>query len=229
MKVSNVIIWAVASQHLQLFAFVDLLSSSADHTFHNTVCASARLINFWVSYNRKALNSSNPPYTAIEASDAPSAVVGGRNHVPTEDAKTTPRPMDNGADHDRNLSDGAHTATADRPASEVQRWNAALAHCLSLTANNTSRHPGRTHEQRAAEETQWRQHGAQHAAVSRPRDLLQANRSGLILDTAHHHAGADHGGQCAEHRLCKCLIDVSNQFPVIISANHVLLVSRTYH
>ncbi len=42
-------------------------------------------------------------------------VVGATNAEPIEAATTTPRPMANGPAIIRNLSDGAHAATADKP------------------------------------------------------------------------------------------------------------------
>lgn len=42
-------------------------------------------------------------------------VVGGRNMPASDDAKTTPRPIANGAPIVRNFSDGAHTAMVDNP------------------------------------------------------------------------------------------------------------------
>lgn len=46
---------------------------------------------------------------------APRAVVGGKNIVATDEAKTTPNPIARGPPIYKNFSDGAHTATVDNP------------------------------------------------------------------------------------------------------------------
>merc|ERR1712012_57139 len=70
-------------------------------------------------------NSINPPYSAMEYTPAPNAVVGGRNAEAILDAKTTPNPIARGPPMYRNLSLGAVRATVDNPPTIPAVYHAA--------------------------------------------------------------------------------------------------------
>lgn len=68
-----------------------------------------------MSYKRKPLKSNKPPYNDIEYKPAPRAVVAGKNIDPSDDAKTTPKPIANGPPMYMKRSLGAQAATVDKP------------------------------------------------------------------------------------------------------------------
>lgn len=102
-----------------------LLIGSYACTPYTFGCVSARRTMRCVSYSRKPLNSSRPPYSDTDARPAPSTVVGARNMEAIDDANTTPSPMASGPPMYRNWSLGAHTATVDRPPTMPAVYQAA--------------------------------------------------------------------------------------------------------
>ena len=129
--------------------------------------------------------------------------------VEQEGAKQDKTAIDNNAVHSKGLS-GREEAGSDAGAeNDTQPHGKGSAHVEELVAGSAHGHggesahhacsvPGSPGQDRATEQADWGNDGADDSAVGEPGGLLGAD-SGGVRDAARDHAGPDHGGNAHAH------------------------------